>query len=87
MNGTAVANSGFDDFSNFQTGWDVGFSSGTGYEIFTKILNFAEQIAPTLGSVGVFFGVGLNQQRHSTILFPLSIDLTTVPFSHQICCK
>ena len=49
VNWGGIANSGFDAFGNFQGGWEVGSSSGTGYETFTNILNLAGQVAPTLG--------------------------------------
>lgn len=61
VNWGGIANSGFDAFGNFQGGWEVGSSSGTGYETFTNILNLAEQVAPTLGPAGAAFGIGLNQ--------------------------
>ena len=61
VNWGGIANSGFDAFGNFQGGWEVGSSSGTGYETFTNILNLAGQVAPTLGPAGAAFGIGLNQ--------------------------
>ena len=61
INWTSVADSGFDAFGNFQSGWEVGTPSENAYETFTNILNFAGQIAPTLGPTGSAFSIGLNQ--------------------------
>ena len=40
---------------------EVGASSGNGYDTFSNVLNFAGQIASTLGPAGAAFGFGLNQ--------------------------
>lgn len=61
VNWGGIANSGFDAFGNFQGVWEVGSSSGTGYETFTNILNLAGQVAPTLGPAGAAFGITLNR--------------------------
>jgi Ca2+-binding RTX toxin-like protein len=62
VNWGEIARSGFDAFGNFQGGWEIGSpSEGGGYETFTNILNFAGQVAPTLGPAGAAFGIGLNQ--------------------------
>ena len=59
-NWSRLASKGFDAFGNFQTGWELG-SSKNAHEAFTNLLNFAGQVAPTLGPLGAALGVGLNK--------------------------
>lgn len=42
-------------------GYELGSSSGTGYETLKIILNLARQVAPTLGPASAAFPIGLNR--------------------------